>query len=128
MQRKLSKTLAALVLTSMAAIYTISPASAHPRHLAKNTTITVLPKAHKTIIVRKQRYHVHNGIFYRAAGNGYRVVATPIGLNVATLPVGFVTINLNGGRYYRHGNTYYRAAKRGFVVVARPKGVRVVVS
>lgn len=123
MQLNITKTLATMMLAGLVAACTHTPVAAHPRHTTKNVTVTVLPKAHKTIVVGKRRYYVHNGVYYRAAGNGYRVVATPVGVHVATLPAGFVAINLKSGRYYRHGNTYYRAAKQGFVVVASGQAV-----
>lgn len=118
MQSKLTKTLSALMLAGLVTTYATTSATAHPGHAAKNVTITVLPKTHRTIVFGKKRYYVHNGVYYRAIGNGYRVVSAPVGVHVATLPAGFVAINLKSGRYYRHGNTYYRAANKGFVVVA----------
>lgn len=104
------------------------PAEAHRvRAVGVGVTVNVLPVGHRTVVVGKNRYFVHNGVYYRAQGRNFRVVAAPVGLRVATLPAGFVSVNLNGARYYRFGNTYYRPANRGFVVVKRPRGARVVV-
>lgn len=120
-----------LVLTTAAATMLLaacasSPAEAHRGH-AIGVTVNVLPAGHRAVVVGNNRYFVHNGVYYRAQGRNFRVVATPVGLRVATLPAGFVTVNLNGSRYYRFGNTYYRPANKGFVVVKRPRRARIVV-
>ena len=114
-------------LTAALSACTTGPAEAQKVRVL-GVTINALPAGHRTVVVRKNRYFVHNGVYYRAQGRNFRVVAAPVGLQVATLPPGFVTVNLNGTRYFRHGNTFYRSGKKGFVVVKRPRGARIVIS
>lgn len=114
-------------LATVLAACTTGPAEAQKVRVV-GVTINALPVGHRTVVVRKNRYFVHNGVYYRAQGRNFRVVAAPVGLQVATLPAGFVTINLNGTRYFRHGNTFYRSGNKGFVVVKRPRGAHVVIS
>ncbi|MBO6503466.1 MAG: hypothetical protein JJ850_14325 [Kordiimonadaceae bacterium] len=127
MARSITKLLLATTVTAtLLSACASSPAEAHRVH-AVGVSVNVLPVGHRTVVVGKKRYFVHNGVYYRGQGRNFRVVAAPVGLRVATLPAGFVAVNLNGTRYYRHGNTYYRSGQKGFVVVKRPRGARVVV-
>lgn len=126
MNHSIAKHLAALLLATSITACATAPAEAHRGLHPVGVTVKVLPRAHKTVYVGKARYYTHGGVYYRAHGSHYKVVAAPVGLRVATLPAGFVTIKVKSGRYYRYGNTYYRAGKKGFVVVARPKGIRIV--
>ena len=85
MHYKTMRLVSAVMLAGMAAACSIAPVEARPVRTTNQVALTVLPVGHQTFLVGKRRYFAHNGIYYRATGNGYRVVAAPAGAIVATL-------------------------------------------
>lgn len=79
-----------------------------------------LPPRHEIVVVGRERYHYHNGRFYKRGFFGFFVVAPRIGAIVTVLPFGHRTIVVAGVTYYYYDNVYYRAHHSGYVVVPAP--------
>lgn len=79
-------------------------------------------RSHEVVIVGHQRYHYHDGRFYRPAWFGFEfaVVSPPIGVVVRVLPFGYRTIIVGGGTYYYYDNIYYTTCPSGYIVVPAP--------
>jgi hypothetical protein len=79
-----------------------------------------LPANHRKIVVKRQNYFFHHGVFYRQGPGGYVVVRAPIGAIVATIPVGFLTFVVGNNAYFYYGGIYYRQVPSGYMVVESP--------
>ena len=79
-----------------------------------------LPRGHRTVVIDKTPYYVHEHRYYTRGPGGFVLVRPPVGAVVATLPLGSVSLTIGGNFYYRDDNVYYRPAPRGYVVVAPP--------
>ncbi|MFB3924488.1 MAG: DUF6515 family protein [Syntrophales bacterium] len=84
--------------------------------------VTVLPAGYRVYHHRGARYYFHGGVWYRAYGPRFVVVAPPIGLFIPVLPPYYATIWVGGVPYYYANEVYYAPAPGGYVVVEPPKG------
>ncbi|MEB3345502.1 DUF6515 family protein [Aquimarina gracilis] len=81
-------------------------------------TIVITKLHNPTVIVHKSvRYYRSGGVWYVKNNRGYRTVAAPVGVKVATLPRGYKVVKVKGVRYYRCNGVYYKRARRGYVIV-----------
>jgi hypothetical protein len=130
---------AILMLAGMAAI--ASPAYAtrpgewhgHPGHEwhdtryhhdhfypARGVFIDVLP-AHAVVSVHSGvRFFFSGGVWYRADGPRYVVVAPPVGVVIPVLPPYYSTVYVRGVPYYYANDTYYVNNGGGYMVVDPP--------
>jgi hypothetical protein len=95
----------------------------HDRHYhSRGHKVRVLPHAHRRIVVRRNPYFYHRGVFYRPHGPDFVVVAAPIGAVVRVLPRGYVTLYLGSFPYYYANYTYYSWDREvsGYRVVEEP--------
>jgi uncharacterized protein YgiM (DUF1202 family) len=79
-----------------------------------------LPRGHREVVVRGNKYFYHGGHFYRPAPRGYMPVRAPIGAVLPALPVGFAVGAAAGVTYYSYMGVYYRRIPAGYVVVEPP--------
>lgn len=77
---------------------------------------------HEVTVFRGERYHYHEGRFYRPSlfGFSFDLVMPPIGVVVSYLPYGHRTIVVGGVTYYEYDNVYYQPCPTGYVVVQEP--------
>jgi len=85
-----------------------------------------LPATHRTVLIKRQKYFFHSGVFYQRGPGGYVVVRAPIGAIVATIPLGFLTFAVGDMTYYYYGGVYYRKVPAGHLVVEPPSDTVVV--
>ena len=69
-----------------------------------------------------QQYYYDEGVYYQPSGNGYSVVAPPVGAVVSYLPSGYVTVMVGDDTYYYYGGTFYIGQGGSFRVVPAPVG------
>lgn len=69
-----------------------------------------------------QPYYYDDGVYYEPYGNGYTVVAPPVGAVVNYLPDGYITVEVDGGVYYYYGGAFYVDQGNSFRVVPAPVG------
>ncbi len=70
-------------------------------------------------------YWYDQGVFYLKEGNGYTVVAAPVGAIVKTIPSGYETVVLDeatGVKNYYWGGTFYEKVSKGYKVVPPTSG------
>lgn len=87
--------------------------------------VRTLPRNHRRIRVGRDRYHYHNGAFYRPRPHSsYVVVHAPLGARVRHLPPGYIGFHLGPRRYGYVNFTYYLWDRRHeeYVVVDEPEG------
>lgn len=98
-----------------------------PHRPAKVAVIRSLPKGHRRLVVGGVAYRYHRGVYYKPRGNGWVVVAAPIGAGLRVLPSGTAIIWLGGKKYHHHNGVYYRWDKGlgHYVVVRAPAGARI---
>ena len=82
--------------------------------------VVSLPAKHRRIVVGRQKYFFHHGVFYRKGPGGYVVVRAPMGAIVARIPVGFLTFVVGDMTYFYYGGIYYRQVPSGYVAVESP--------
>jgi hypothetical protein len=87
--------------------------------------LRVLPTAAVLIVHGNARYHYHSGCYYIEAQDGYRAVAPPVGLVVATLPPHFTRVSVRSGSCFYFGGVFYEEVAGGFRTIESPVGVRV---
>jgi hypothetical protein len=77
---------------------------------------------HEVTVFRGERYHYHEGRFYRPSlfGFSFDLVIPPVGAVVSYLPYGRRTIIVGGIAYYEYDNVYYQPCPAGYVVVQEP--------
>ena len=81
---------------------------------------TVLPPGHRSYIHRGVHFYYHDGIWFRADGPRFVVVAPPIGLVIPVLPPFYATVWVGGVPYYYANDVYYVQAPGGYVVTTPP--------
>ena len=69
-----------------------------------------------------QQYYYDYGVYYQPSGNGYAVVAPPIGAVVSYLPDGYVTVQVGDALYYYYGGAFYISMGNSYRVVPAPAG------
>jgi hypothetical protein len=77
---------------------------------------------HEVAVFRGQRYHYHEGRFYRPGlfWFNFDLVTPPAGVVVSYLPYGHRTIIVAGTTYYEYDNIYYQPCPAGYIVVQEP--------
>lgn len=86
-----------------------------------------LPMGHIGVTYGGVRYFHHAGVWFRARGPRYVVVAPPFGIVIPSLPFGYSTVWLGREPYYYADEVYYVRAPGGFRVVEAPPGDKIVV-
>jgi len=94
----------------------------HKHYPARGGFINALPKDHRVVIHRNDRYYFHGGAWYRPSGPRFTVIAPPIGLVVPFLPSYYASIWVRGYPYYYADEVYYAPTVGGYMVVAPPQG------
>ena len=69
-----------------------------------------------------QQYYYDEGVYYQPSGNGYAVVAPPVGAVVSYLPTGYITVMVGDDTYYYYGGAFYISQGGSFRVVPAPPG------
>jgi len=73
-----------------------------------------------------QQYYNDQGTYYQKSGDGYKVVAAPVGAITQTLPDGYSTIQIGNNVDYYYGGDYYTDYENGkYIVVTPPQGASV---
>lgn len=120
MSSTLSSRLLALALTGAALSLT------NAAHADSRIGISVgvpLPQGYTDIVVGRDHYYYHRGVFYRPGPHGYFVVRPPRGVIIRELPPHYARVYIGGAWFYRYGDTYYQPTPEGYVVVEPPGAV-----
>lgn len=88
----------------------------------KEVIVKTLPHGSRTVVVNRDRYHVHDGRYYRYTSRGYLLVRPPLGTIIADLPFGFLRVTFGGLDYFVRDNVFYRHTLHGYQVVQTPAG------
>lgn len=88
--------------------------------------LRVLPTAAILIAQANSKYYYHAGCYYIETPAGFRTVAPPPGLVVATLPPHFVRITARSGSFLYYGGVFYEEVSGGFRVIESPVGARII--
>ena len=94
-----------------------------PHHRSQSASIKFvasLPIGHTVVRFGNVRYYTYAGVYYRPYQGRYRIVAAPIGLNVAVLPAKHKAVRIKKQRYFIANGVYYQKAGKKFIVVRRP--------
>ncbi len=81
-----------------------------------------LPREHRVFRYGGIRYYFGGGVWYRAYGPRFVVIAPPLGLIIPFLPPYYATIWVGGMPYYYANDAYYVETPGGYMVVAPPAG------
>jgi hypothetical protein len=94
-------------------------------YLDRGVVVTAVPRGAYSVRFSGGRYWFHGGVWYRAEGPRFIVIAPPVGILVDVLPPFFTTVTMGGVQYYYANDTYYvfNSSLRGFQVVDPPGGV-----
>lgn len=83
-----------------------------------------LPHGYLDVMVGREHYYTHRGVFYRRGPHGLMVVRAPRGAIVRALPPHCARIHVGNVAYYRYADVYYRAVPQGYAVVEAPAVVK----
>jgi len=94
-------------------------------YLDRGVVVHEVPRDARVVRFGHERYWYHGGVWYRAEGPGFVVIAPPVGAVVEVLPPFYTTVMVAGRPYYYANDTYYlySDAAQGFQVVDPPPGV-----
>lgn len=92
---------------------------------APGLRVRAVPREAVVVHFGPGRYWFHGGVWYRARGPGFVVVAPPIGIILPVLPPFYTTLMVGGVPYYYANRTYYAWSDpdQGYRVVDAPPGV-----
>lgn len=79
-----------------------------------------LPRGAVRVSVGRERYHFHDGRYYRHTPRGYVIVRPPHGARVRVLPRTYTRVVIGGTIYYRDADVYYRTVPGGYYEVCPP--------
>ena len=81
-----------------------------------------LPRNHQVVSFGRERFHFHEGRFFRPGffGFGFVAVEPPVGIIITALPFGYRTLVIGGDTYYCYNDVYYRVCPGGYAVVPAP--------
>ncbi len=82
-----------------------------------------LPHGYVDVVVGRDHFYTHRGVFYRRGPRGFVVVGAPRGAIIRALPPHCARVYVNNVVYFRFGDVYYQAVPQGYVVVAPPTAV-----
>ncbi len=122
---KIHSTLWSLSLATMvgAALLT-GPALRADSHVDIGLSVGVpLPHGYADVVVGRDHFYTHRGVFYRRGPHGFVVVRAPRGAIIRVLPPHCARVYVNSVVYYRFGDVYYQAVPQGYVVVDPPTAV-----
>ena len=85
----------------------------YPKH---GTVVTTL-RSPKLIVHNNVRYHLAEGVWYRARGKRFVVCAAPRGIRVRTLPRGYAGVTVNGRKLYKYKGVWYKKSGRKYIVI-----------
>ncbi|MFK7814372.1 MAG: DUF6515 family protein [Maribacter sp.] len=85
----------------------------YPKH---GTIVTTVVKP-KVVIHKKTNFYFADGVWYKARGRKYVVVAAPVGLKVRKLPRGNKVVVVNGRKLYKYKGIWYKKSGRNYIVV-----------
>ncbi len=74
---------------------------------ARGIRISLLPPAHRVIVLGPRRYYYYYGTYYVKSANDYVVIDAPKGAVVDALPDGYEIKNIDGNEYYYLDGVYY---------------------
>ncbi len=89
---------------------------AHGRYYA------TLPPGHRVVVYGGHRFFFHDGVWFRAEGPRFVVIAPPFGVVVPILPPVYATVVIGGVPYYYANAVYYVQAPGGYMVTEPPPG------
>ncbi|HYA12851.1 MAG TPA: DUF6515 family protein [Syntrophales bacterium] len=89
---------------------------------ARGHYVDVLPRGRSVFVHGGVRYYFYGGVWYRAYGPRFLIIAPPFGLVIPVLPPYYATIWVGGVPYYYANEVYYVQAPGGYTVVAPPEG------
>jgi hypothetical protein len=93
----------------------------YPRH---GEVIPALPGGSISIGFGSGHFYFHGGVWFRALGGRFVVIAPPIGVIVPLLPPAYATLWIGGLPYYYANGVYYAPAPgQGYAVVTPPPGI-----
>jgi hypothetical protein len=90
---------------------------------SRGTSVTALPPGNLSVIWGGGHFYFHGGVWFRASGPRFVVVAPPVGVVIPLLPPAYVTLQYGGVPYYYANGVYYTPAAGGYTVVAAPPGI-----
>ena len=85
----------------------------YPKH---GTVVTTIKKP-RTFIHKRTNFFFSDGVWYKARGRKYVVVAAPVGIKVRNLPRGNKMVIVNGRKLYKYKGIWYKKSGRNYVVV-----------
>jgi hypothetical protein len=89
---------------------------------AHGYVVSAVPHGSVSIAYGGGHYWYHGGVWFRASGPHFVVVAPPIGVVVPVLPPGYVSLWIGGAPYYYANDVYYAPMAGGYGVVVPPTG------
>ena len=100
----------------------------HDRYYpARGYVVGTLPAGHIGITFGGVRYFHHGGVWFRARGPRYVVIAPPFGIVLPYLPYGYSTVWVGRDPYYYADDVYYVRDPGGYRVIAPPPATEVIV-
>ncbi|MDQ8180621.1 DUF6515 family protein [Pelagicoccus sp. SDUM812005] len=123
MNTKPAKTLlvAALLATAAFSPALLPETHANPRvSIGANIGLS-LPNGAISVHVGNERYHYHEGRYFKKTPRGYVSVKAPRGAAIRKLPRGYAKVVIGGHTYYRYGTVYYVKRADRYIVVDEPE-------
>ncbi|WP_372973744.1 DUF6515 family protein [Muriicola sp.] len=105
--------IAVALLGALSAVNAQRVVRAYPNH---GTVVTTIHKP-KLVIHRGIRYHLAEGVWYKARGRKYVVCAAPRGIAIKTLPRGHKVVFVKGRKYFAFRGVHYQRTGRTYKVV-----------
>lgn len=100
----------------------------HDRYYpARGYVVGSLPPGHIDIAFGGVHYFHHGGVWFRARGPRFVVIAPPFGIVIPLLPFGYSTLWVGPEPYYYAADVYYVRAAGGYRVVAPPPANEVII-
>ncbi|MCA9404917.1 MAG: hypothetical protein KC684_00120 [Candidatus Omnitrophica bacterium] len=93
----------------------------HPQ--VYGTVIVDLPFGAVALNLGGEKYHYHQGRYYKKSYQKYQVVRAPRGICIPRMPFGYKTAYIKSKRYYIYDDVYYIRVKDGYQVVDDPNAI-----
>ena len=114
------------------------PHKHYSHHPKRGTVLKSINTGAVSIRFKENRFHYHNGVFYKPSGQKYIVARAPIGMGIKVLPPRYKRFILGKRTYFYYYGTFYQKtvganefevieAPAGAVVDAIPEGYETVV-
>jgi hypothetical protein len=85
-------------------------------------SITVLPAGHTVVAFKGKNFYYHSGYYYNHVGNGYTVIAPPVGVRIRVLPPVHTRIIVQSVPFIYSLGVFYREVENEYEVVDPPIG------